>query len=81
MGKTNRKDFVRGYGYQGGGGEEGNNLSDVVKEMAYGPKFKESILEPGSWTTGYDCFGEILPYHDNKMFMDFDKKISGAFRR
>ncbi len=72
-GKTNRKDFVRGYGYQGGGGR-GSNLSDVVKEMAYGPKFKESILEPGSWSMGMTAFGEILPYHDNKMFMDFDKK-------
>ena len=42
--------------------------------MAYGPKFKESILEPGSWSMGMTAFGEILPYHDNKMFMDFDKK-------
>ena len=41
-------------------------LSDVVKGW-HGPKFKESILEPGSWTMGMTV--AVLPYHDNKMFM------------
>ena len=72
-GKTNQKDFLRGYGYQGGG-SRGSNWYDSVKELAsYGPEFKESVLNPGSWTLGIGGFGEILPYHDNKMSLDYNK--------
>tara|TARA_Y100001980_G_C14556376_1_gene347633 strand:+ start:3757 stop:5469 length:1713 start_codon:yes stop_codon:yes gene_type:complete len=72
-GKTDQKDFVRGYGYQGGG-NRGGNLNESANEFGYGAEFKKSILEPGSWSIGMTAFGEILPHHDNKMFMDFDKK-------
>jgi choline dehydrogenase-like flavoprotein len=72
-GKTNQKDFLRGYGYQGGG-SRGSNWYNSVKELAsYGPEFKESVLNPGSWTFGIGGFGEILPYHDNKMSLDYNK--------
>ena len=72
-GKTNQKDFLRGYGYQGGG-SRGSNWYDSVKELAsYGPEFKESVLNPGSWTFGIGGFCEILPYHDNKMSLDYNK--------
>ncbi len=67
---TERKDFVRGYGYQGGGGRYG--LSEHVAEIGYGDKFKEAILEPGPWSMGIMGFGECLPYHDNKMTLDYD---------
>ncbi|MDG2371780.1 MAG: GMC family oxidoreductase [Flavobacteriaceae bacterium] len=70
-GKTNQKDFIRGYGYQGGGGRYG--WSHNVKELAYGAKFKEAILKPGDWAMGLGGFGEILPYHDNKLILDYDK--------
>ena len=70
-GNTDQKDFVRGYGYQGGGGRSG--WSDIVKEeTAYGKDFKKAILEPGDWSIGLNGFGEILPYHENKMFLDYD---------
>lgn len=68
---TKRKDFVRGYGYQGGGGRGG--ISEHVAEIGYGEKFKEAILNPGGWTMGIMGFGECLPYHDNKMTLDYDK--------
>ncbi|OBX27263.1 choline dehydrogenase-like flavoprotein [Gelidibacter algens] len=68
---TERKDFLRGYGYQGGGGR--NGISEHVAEIGYGEKFKEAILKPGPWSMGIMGFGECLPYHDNKMTMDYDK--------
>ncbi len=68
---TERKDFVRGYGYQGGGGRGG--IAEHVAEIGYGEKFKEAILNPGEWTMGIMGFGECLPYHDNKMTLDYDK--------
>lgn len=70
-GKTNSKDFIRGYGYQGGGGR--GTWTDSVKEMAYGKDFKEEILKPGGWSIGMGGFGEILPYHENKMELDYTK--------
>ncbi|MEO6348775.1 MAG: GMC family oxidoreductase [Aquaticitalea sp.] len=67
---TERKDFVRGYGYQGGGGRF--SISEHVAEVGYGEKFKEAILEPGPWSMGIMGFGECLPYHDNKMTLDYN---------
>ena len=72
-GETDQKDFVRGYGYQGGATRD-NPWVTTVKEMeAYGKEFKESLLKPSGWTIGIVAFGEILPYHENKMYLDYDK--------
>ena len=35
--------------------------------MGYGGDFKDSLFEPGPWRIGMNGFGEVLPYHDNKM--------------
>ncbi|MFQ3340743.1 MAG: choline dehydrogenase-like flavoprotein [Flavobacteriaceae bacterium] len=70
-GKTNRKDFLRGYGYQGGGSR--GIWRDYSKEMAYGSEIKKAILEPGDWGMNLGGFGEILPYHENKMALDYNK--------
>ena len=69
-GNTNRKDFTRGYGYQGGASR--GNWSDSIAEMAYGSAFKEAVTTPGDWRMGLGGFGEILPYHDNKMTLDYE---------
>lgn len=71
-GETNQKDFIRGYGYQGGSGRGG--WPKTAKEMGYGAEFKRSLLNPGGWTIGLNGFGEILPYHENKMYLNYDKK-------
>ena len=71
-GKTNMKDFIRGYGYQGGGSR--GAWKEYSKEIAYGADFKKSILKPGNWGISLGGFGEILPYHDNKMTLDYNKK-------
>lgn len=68
---SERKDFLRGYGYQGGAGRRG--FSEYIAELGYGADLKEKILEPGQWEMGLGGFGECLPYHENKMTLDYDK--------
>jgi choline dehydrogenase-like flavoprotein len=70
-GKTDIKDFKRGYGYQGGATRE--SVSELVAELKYGPALKEAILKPGEWSITLLGFGETLPDHNNKMYMDYDK--------
>ena len=70
-GETNQKDFTRGYGYQGGGGR--SDWTKQIAEMAYGAAFKEASLKPGDWQIGLSGFGEILPYQDNKLTLDYNK--------
>jgi choline dehydrogenase-like flavoprotein len=64
------KKFIRGYGYQGGGGRGDN--SEFIAELGYGAKLKEKILEPGTWRMSLGGFGECLPNHDNKMTLDYE---------
>ena len=72
LGNDNKKvDFLRGYGYQGGASRWGWNES--VAELAYGKDFKKDVLKPGDWSIGMGGFGEVLPYHENKMFLNYEK--------
>jgi choline dehydrogenase-like flavoprotein len=69
---ADKRDYVRGFGYQGGGTREGWNRQ--VAEFSIGADFKDALTEPGSWTMGMGGFGEMLPYHDNKISIDKNKK-------
>jgi choline dehydrogenase-like flavoprotein len=70
-GDTNNVDFLRGYGYQGGGGR--SSWSENIAELSYGAGFKEAIMSPGDWRIGLSGFGEILPYEENRMTLDYEK--------
>jgi choline dehydrogenase-like flavoprotein len=67
-----KREYLRGFGYQGGAGREG--WSRAVKELGVGAAFKESLTEPGQWTIGGTAFGEMLPNHENKIGLDETKK-------
>ncbi|HEY4110285.1 GMC family oxidoreductase [Puia sp.] len=67
-----KRDYLRGFGYQGGGGREGYNHQ--IAEYSIGKEYKEALTEPGSWTMNIGGFGEILPYHENKVTLDKTKK-------
>jgi Choline dehydrogenase and related flavoproteins len=67
-----KRDYIRGFGYQGGASREG--WSREIPEMQIGAAFKEALTEPGTWTIGFGGFGEILPYHENRIYLDKDKK-------
>ncbi|WP_396635750.1 GMC oxidoreductase [Maribacter sp. R77961] len=68
---SEKVDFIRGYGYQGGAGR--NDYSTVIPEYSYGKKYKEAMLEPGGWRINMGGFGEVLPYHENHMSLNYDK--------
>lgn len=70
--KTKRKEFLRGFGYQGGASR--NNWSETVAEMGYGKSLKDAVLKPGGWEIGMSGFGEMLPYHDNRVTLSQDQK-------
>ncbi|MEM1259681.1 MAG: GMC family oxidoreductase [Bacteroidota bacterium] len=70
--KTRRKNFLRGFGYQGGASRQ--NWSEVIAETGHGKTLKEAILEPGDWQIGMTGFGEMLPYHNNRVSLSPDKK-------
>ena len=53
------RDFIRGYGYQGGGGRSdwGRGGSDA----GFGAEFKASLWRPGRGASSFYGFGECLP--------------------
>lgn len=67
---SERRDYVRGFGYQGGASREG--WMRGVQEMAVGKELKDLVKSPGKWSIGMTAFGEMLPHHDNKMWLDHD---------
>jgi choline dehydrogenase-like flavoprotein len=69
--KTKQKEFIRGYGYQGGGSREGWGRGSYMS--GFGVDFKEMLKKPGPWHMGFGGFGECLPYHDNYVELNKEK--------
>ena len=69
---SDKRDYLRGFGYQGGASRQG--WSNLVAELSIGAELKDAVGKPGGWTIGMGGFGEILPYHDNKVTLNKDKK-------
>ncbi len=67
-----KRDYLRGFGYQGGASRQG--WGREVAELRLGADFKDMLCEPGNWTIGITAFGEMLPYHENTIALDKDKK-------
>jgi choline dehydrogenase-like flavoprotein len=67
-----KRNYVRGFGYQGSASRQGWDRE--IAEMSIGAAWKDELCEPGKWRMGITAFGEILPYHENRIFLDKDKK-------
>ncbi|MDH7463179.1 GMC family oxidoreductase [Chitinophagaceae bacterium 26-R-25] len=67
-----KRDYLRGFGYQGGAGRSGWHRN--VAEMSIGADLKEALCEPGPWSISATGFGEMLPYYENKITLDPNKK-------
>jgi choline dehydrogenase-like flavoprotein len=67
-----KRDYLRGFGYQGAASREG--WSRNIAEYNIGAEYKDALSEPGRWTFGMGGFGEVLPYHENKITLDKTKK-------
>ncbi len=63
-----KRDYLRGFGYQGGGSRQG--WSREIAELSIGAGLKEALSYPGQWTIGMGGFGETLPYHENYVKLD-----------
>jgi choline dehydrogenase-like flavoprotein len=72
VGNDKRTDYLRGFGYQGSASREG--WSRGVKEMMFGEELKNAMTKPAGWKIGITGFGECLPYYDNKVSLNTDKK-------
>jgi choline dehydrogenase-like flavoprotein len=69
-GDTDSPDFKRGYGYQGGANRGGTGQQ--IAELKYGPELKDLIMKPGEWRMNLLAFGETLPDHSNRMYLDYE---------
>lgn len=67
-----KRDYLRGFGYQGNASR--TNWGREIAEMNIGGEFKDALCEPGDWAMGINAFGEILPYHENMVKLDKNKK-------
>jgi choline dehydrogenase-like flavoprotein len=63
-----RRDYRRGFGYQGSAGRLG--WEREIAELGVGAELKAALTEPGPWRIGMTGFGEILPDHANRMYLD-----------
>ncbi|MBL8270161.1 GMC oxidoreductase [Steroidobacter sp.] len=67
-----KRNYLRGFGYQGGAGRGG--WTNLMLDTKLGKDLKEQAAEPGPWSFGLGGFGEILPYHDNRVTIDKTRK-------
>src|SRR5512138_236969 len=65
---NDRRDYLRGFGYQGRGARGGWN--DVVYKNVIGAELKTHAATPGPWNIGLTGFGEMLPYRENRVTID-----------
>ena len=67
-----KRDYIRGFGYQGGAGR--GRGTKAAEEIAVGAALKEALTEPGTWNVWMGGFGEVLPYHDNVVTLDKNRR-------
>jgi choline dehydrogenase-like flavoprotein len=60
---NDKRDFVRGFGYQG----RASRNKGIPSDLSFGAEFKESLTIPGQWNMGIGGFGETLPDETNLM--------------
>ncbi|MEI6106222.1 MAG: GMC family oxidoreductase [Opitutae bacterium] len=65
-----KRDYTRGFGYQGGASRA--DWQREIAELGIGAPLKAALREPGPWMIGMTAFGEILPYHDNRLRLNHD---------
>jgi choline dehydrogenase-like flavoprotein len=68
-----RKDYIRGFGFQGIGGRlEWQEHAAAL--TGFGNDFKRALLQPGPWYVWIGAWAETLPYFDNRIALDTDRK-------
>jgi choline dehydrogenase-like flavoprotein len=69
--KDQHPDFLRGYGYQGGGYRSVARWGRGTGERGFGAEFKHALRTPeyGSWRMALGGFGECLPNAENRVML------------
>lgn len=67
-----RMDYLRGFGLMGGASRSG--WSRVLGTEAIGADLKELAQTPGPWSIDFIGYGECLPYQENRVTLNTDKK-------
>lgn len=69
---SDKRDYLRGFGYQGSASRQGWKRD--IAEMGIGADLKEALSEPGNWQIGMTAFGEMLPDHSNRIYLNKSQK-------
>lgn len=67
-----KRDYLRGFGYQGGGSR--SDVNRGAGQEGLGKDFKDGLTQPGDWGINLLGFGECLPYHENFMRLSKTEK-------
>ncbi len=67
-----KRDYIRGFGYQGGAGRLG--WTRLMLDSTLGAELKDKAAAPGPWYIRMGGFGEILPNHANRVTLDRTRK-------
>jgi choline dehydrogenase-like flavoprotein len=62
--------FRRGYAYEMYTSR--GNWTRGVDDARFGAAFKDDITKPGDWFVYMEGYGETLPYHENRIWLDHD---------
>ena len=66
---TKQKDYLRGFGYQGNASRV--DWTQNIKELSqFGAGLKADLIAPGPWRFGIGSWGECLPYHENRLYLN-----------
>lgn len=71
LGRDRRKDYLRGFGFQGHGIRSGWDRGGVTAGVGAG--FKEQLASPGGWYMRLGGWGECLPYPENRATLNRQK--------
>ena len=72
VGSDKREKFIRGFGYQGAAARADWNAG--ASTPGFGADFLDKMSKPGPWYMHMNAFGEVLPHHDNRIFLDANVK-------
>lgn len=73
--KQKHPDFIRGYGFQGGGARQ--DWQRAIDMTGFGAEFKGLLKSPGPWKFTFYGFGECLPNTNN--YIEVDKGKTDAW--
>jgi choline dehydrogenase-like flavoprotein len=74
---SEKRDYLRGFGYQGGADRLG--WTALMQQNEIGLSLKNKAAAPGPWTFSIWGFGEVLPYHTNRVTLDRARQDKWGF--